>query len=179
MQLTLHADYSLRVLLYLAENAERAVSTQEISDAYGISRHHLVRVVQTLHTHSFVNVSAGRRGGASLARLPREINLGEVVRKAEPSFRIVECFDKESNTCPIVPVCKLKKVLQDALEGFFQVLDRYTLADLVDMPQGRRISDLLQIALPSTGGAHTTGRSTFRQSTTFSPSATGRNKARG
>jgi Rrf2 family transcriptional regulator, nitric oxide-sensitive transcriptional repressor len=177
LQLTLHADYSLRVLLYLAENAERAVSTQEISDAYGISRHHLVRVVQTLHTHSFVNVSAGRKGGASLARLPREINLGEVVRKAEPSFRIVECFDKESNTCPIVPVCKLKKVLQDALEGFFQVLDGYTLADLVDMPQGRRISDLLQIALPNpalphTAGPHTAGRSAALSRTT------GRNKAR-
>lgn len=146
MQLTLHADYSLRVLLYLADNAGRVVPTQEISGAYGISRHHLVRVVQTLHAHSFVHVSAGRKGGASLSRLPREINLGDVVRKAEPGFRIVECFDKESNTCPIVPVCTLKTVLRDALEAFFRVLDGYTLADLVDTREGRRISDLLQIA---------------------------------
>ena len=145
MQLTLHADYSLRVLLYLAENPERLVSTEEISEAYGISRHHLVRVVQTLHEHSFVKVSAGRNGGAMLARTPAEINIGQVVRKTEPNFRVVECFDLEANTCPIVAVCKLRGVLADALEAFFNVLDAYTLADLVRMPGGKRISNLLRI----------------------------------
>jgi Rrf2 family nitric oxide-sensitive transcriptional repressor len=153
LQLTLHADYSLRVLLYLAENPERVVPTQEIAEAYGISRHHLVRVVQTLHSHSFLIVSAGRKGGARLARPPKEINLGEVVRKAEPSFHVVECFDRESNTCPIVPVCSLKKVLEDALNGFFKVLEGYTLADLASKSPGRRISDLLQIEMPGKPGA--------------------------
>jgi Rrf2 family nitric oxide-sensitive transcriptional repressor len=149
LQLTLHADYSLRVLLYLSENPGRAVATQEIAEAYGISRNHLVRVIQTLDAHGFVNVSAGRKGGAALARDPSEINLGQVVRRAEPNFRLVECFDKEANTCPIVPVCKLKGVLGEALEGFFRVLDAYTLADLARMPEGQRISSLLQISAPS------------------------------
>jgi Rrf2 family nitric oxide-sensitive transcriptional repressor len=131
LQLTLHADYSLRVLLYRAVKNNRPVSTQEISEAYGISRHHLVRVVQTLHSHGFVKVTAGRTGGVMLARDPSEINVGQVVRRAEPGFRIVECFDVESNTCPIVAVCRLKDVLQEALESFFATLDGYTLADLV------------------------------------------------
>jgi Rrf2 family transcriptional regulator, nitric oxide-sensitive transcriptional repressor len=48
MQLSLHADYSLRTLVYLATYPERLVRTQEISEGYGISRQHLVRVVQTL-----------------------------------------------------------------------------------------------------------------------------------
>ena len=145
MQLTLHADYSLRVLLYLTENPTRLVPTQEISQAYGISRNHLVRVVQTLHSHGFIEVSAGRHGGMKLARPPEEINLGQVVRQTEPSFRVVECFDLEENTCPIEPVCKLKNVLGQALQSFFRVLDGYSLADLARMPQGHRISDLLQI----------------------------------
>jgi Rrf2 family transcriptional regulator, nitric oxide-sensitive transcriptional repressor len=145
LQLTLHADYSLRVLLYLAENPGRMVSTEEISEAYGISRHHLVRVIQTLHEHSFVRVSAGRGGGATLAHTPAEINIGQVVRKTEPNFRVVECFDLESNTCPIVSVCKLRGVLADALEAFFSTLDGYTLADLVRTAGGKRISSLLQI----------------------------------
>jgi Rrf2 family transcriptional regulator, nitric oxide-sensitive transcriptional repressor len=143
LQLTLHADYSLRVLLYLAENQDRVVSTHEISEAYGISRNHLVRVVQTLRSHSFVKVSTGRKGGVKLARKPAEINLGQVVRSAEPGFRIVECFDPESNTCPIVSACKLRGVLEKALNSFFRVLDGYTLADLVRMPGGQRISNLL------------------------------------
>ncbi len=145
MQLTLHADYSLRILLYLTENPDRFVSTREISDAYGISRNHLVRVVQTLHASGFVEVSEGRGGGVRLARDPAEINLGQVVRKSEPNFRIVECFDMETNTCPIVPVCRLKGILSKALESFLAVLDDCTLADLVGGSRGHSLSQYLQI----------------------------------
>jgi Rrf2 family nitric oxide-sensitive transcriptional repressor len=145
MQLTLHADYSLRILLYLTENPDRCVSTREISGAYGISRNHLVRVVQTLHANGFVEVSEGRGGGVKLARDPAEINLGQVVRKTEPNFRIVECFEMETNTCPIVPVCRLKGILAQALESFLAVLDDCTLADLVRGPHGQRLSQYLQI----------------------------------
>lgn len=141
MQLTLHADYSLRVLLYLAHHPDRVVSTQEVSDAYGISRHHLVRVMQTLHHGGYIELHAGRTGGASLARAPEAISLGEVVRCAEPGFPIVECFDPERNTCPITAACRLKSVLYDALQAFFNVLDGYTLKDLVQQPQ--RFQELL------------------------------------
>jgi Rrf2 family nitric oxide-sensitive transcriptional repressor len=145
LNLTLHTDYSLRILLYLAEHTDRPVSTREISDGYGISRNHLVRVVQTLQSHSFVNAATGRSGGITLARDPKGINIGEVVRKTEPNFRIVECFDLQANTCRIVPVCSLRGVLAEALEAFFQVLDDYTLADLVRMKGSQRISDFLPL----------------------------------
>lgn len=148
MQLTLHADYSLRVLLYLAENPDRAVSTREISEAYGISRNHLVRVVETLNESGFVEVIEGRYGGAKLARPPAKINLGDVVRQVEPGFRIVECFDAENNTCPIVPACKLKGVLHKALASFFAVLEKYTLADLSRTPE---LAQYFQIAPAARG----------------------------
>jgi Rrf2 family nitric oxide-sensitive transcriptional repressor len=152
MQLTLHADYSLRILLYLVENPDRYVSTREISQAYRVSKNHLVRVVQTLRGHGFVEVSEGRSGGVKLARDPATINLGDVVRKAEPNFRIVECFDLETNTCPIVPVCRLRGVLAKALEGFFSVLDNCSLADLVSTRPGRSLSQFLQIEKPAQTG---------------------------
>lgn len=145
MNLTLHTDYSLRILLYLAEHTERAVSTREISEAYGISRNHLVRVVQTLQSHSFVNAATGRSGGITLARDPAGINIGEVVRKTEPNFRIVECFDLEKNTCRIVPVCSLRGLLAGALESFFGVLDGYTLADLARWKGSQRLADFLPV----------------------------------
>jgi Rrf2 family nitric oxide-sensitive transcriptional repressor len=145
MQLTLHADYSLRVLLYLAEHPNRCISTREMSEAYSISKNHLVRVVQTLHANGFVEVTEGRSGGVRLSRDPATINLGQVVRKTEPGFRIVECFDPATNTCPIASACRLRGVLAGALESFFNVLDNCTLADLA-LPSGRaRISEYLQI----------------------------------
>lgn len=145
LQLTLHADYSLRVLLYLAEHRDSLATTEEISRFYGISRNHLVRVVQTLNAHSFVKVSTGRGGGVSLARDPSEINIGQVVRKAEPGFRVVECFDPETNTCTIVSDCRLRGVLYQALESFLKVLDSYTLADLVRDSGGRRSRGFLPL----------------------------------
>ncbi len=145
MNLTLHADYSLRILLYLSEHRDRPVSTHEISEAYGISRNHLVRVVQTLQSHAFVNATVGRSGGLALARDPSAINIGEVVRCTEPNFRIVECFQPETNTCRIAPVCKLRGVLAEALEAFIGVLDAYTLADVARLKGKAPFSTLLAI----------------------------------
>jgi len=131
MQLTVHTDYALRVLLYLAHFPERRVGTEEISTAYGISKNHLVRVVQTLADSGFVRVTVGRSGGVELAREPKEIGLGDIVRATEASFRLVECHDVVNNTCPIVPVCRLKAILDAALAAFLAELDKQSLATLV------------------------------------------------
>ena len=129
--MTVHTDYALRVLLYLAHFPDRRISTEEISTAYGISKNHLVRVVHTLAEGGFVTVTPGRSGGVELARLPKAIRVGEVIRATEASFRLVECHDATNNTCPIVPVCGLKGLLEGALSAFLAELDKHTLADLV------------------------------------------------
>ena len=67
-----------------------------------------------------------------LARLPTEINIGDVVRHTEVSFDLVECFDQVRNTCPITAACFLKYALYEAQSAFMEVLDRYTLADMLD-----------------------------------------------
>jgi Rrf2 family transcriptional regulator, nitric oxide-sensitive transcriptional repressor len=135
MRLTLHADYSLRVLVYLAIHQDRLVSTAEISQAYDISRNHLVRVVLALGKKGFVKVRPGRSGGVTLAKAVTEITIGAVVRAMEPDFHIVECFDERRNRCPITPVCGLKGILYEAQKAFLTTLDRYTLADFVTQPQ--------------------------------------------
>ena len=145
MQLSLHADYALRVLIYLGTEPQRIVPTHDISEAYGISKHHLVRVVQTLAGSGFVTIHAGRSGGLSLAKQPRHIRLGEVVRRAEPNLKLVECFDRETNTCPIARACELKGMLTEALDAFIATLDRYTLADVVGPARQSVLIELLSI----------------------------------
>ena len=131
MKLTLFSDYSLRVLLYLATNGERLITLAEISQAYGISQHHVVKVVQRLVEEGFVESTRGRGGGIRLAKAPSAINVGALVRMTEPGLELVECFDRRTNTCPIDSACGLKHVLEDAQSAFFDVLDRHTLADFV------------------------------------------------
>lgn len=131
MQLTRFSDYSLRLLLYLAAHPDRLVPIDEVSRAYGVSHHHLVKIVQLLVDRQLVASTRGRGGGLRLNRQPAEINVGALVRITEPHFDLVECFDRTTNTCPIEPACGLKQVLRDARRAFIDVLDGRTLADFL------------------------------------------------
>ncbi len=131
MHLTRFTDHSLRVLYYLSLRPTQRVSIGEIGRAFGVSRNHLVKVVQKLAREGWVKTVRGRAGGVLLAVPPEEIKVGQVVAKTEPGFRLVECFEPRSNTCPITSACGLKGVLEGALDAFFRELDRHTLADLL------------------------------------------------
>jgi Rrf2 family transcriptional regulator, nitric oxide-sensitive transcriptional repressor len=142
VQLSLHADYALRVLVYLGTHPDRVVSTQEISSGYGISKNHLVRVIHTLAEHRYVDIHAGRSGGVTLAREPHLIRLGDVIRNSEPNLRLAECFEKETNTCPIAPVCALKGMLHEALNSFLATLNQYTVADILNKGDQRKLANV-------------------------------------
>jgi Rrf2 family nitric oxide-sensitive transcriptional repressor len=129
VKLTLFSDYALRIALYLASHPERRCSVEEISRAYGISRAHLVKVVQRLTDLELVSTTRGRGGGLRLARAPEDINVGALVRATEPNFDLVECFEMKTNTCPIAPACGLKGTLLRAQRAFLAVLDEQVLAD--------------------------------------------------
>ena len=131
MHLTQFSDYSLRLAIYLACHPEKTVSVDEVSRAFGISRHHLVKVVQTLTDLGVVDAQRGRGGGMRLARTPAEINIGWLIRKTEPHLNLVECFDSEANTCPIAPACGLKGILARAQQAFLKVLDAHTLEQVL------------------------------------------------
>jgi len=132
MRLTLHTDYALRVLLYLASQKDDARATiREIARIYRISHNHLVKVVHRLVQGGWVQTVRGRKGGLKLARDPAQIRLGEIVRATEPDLLLLECFDLATNTCPIAEHCALKGALARALGAFLRELDAITLADLI------------------------------------------------
>src|SRR5262245_29033720 len=131
MKLTKFSDYSLRLLLYLAVHRDRVVSVGEVSRAYGVSPHAIVKAVQLLVEQGLVVSVRGRQGGLLLNKPPEEINIGAVVRRTEPGWDLVECFDLATNTCPIEPACGLKGVLSEAQRAFLGVLDARTLADFM------------------------------------------------
>jgi len=132
VRLTVYTDYSLRTLLYLGVLGQDHLATiQEIADAYQISKNHLMKVTYDLGQHGYIETIRGRGGGIRLAMDPKDINIGEVVRKTEEDFHIVECFNPESNLCKISAECQLKFALNQALKAYFAVLDSYTLADVL------------------------------------------------
>ena len=131
MRLTTYTDYGLRLLMYVALKGGELATIQEVADAYGISKNHLMKVAYNLGQHGYLETVRGRGGGLRLARRPEKIGLGDVIRRMEDDFALVECFEP-TNTCCIAPACRLKGILGEALKAYLAVLDRYTLADLSD-----------------------------------------------
>lgn len=130
MRLTQFSDYALRLLVYLAEHPGGPCTVREVAGWYGISRDHLTKVAHKLATLGYIESAKGKGGGLRLARPAQEISLGEVVRRTEPDFTLVECFDPNTNTCRIARGCRLKHVLRGATNSFLETLDGHTLASV-------------------------------------------------
>jgi Rrf2 family nitric oxide-sensitive transcriptional repressor len=131
MRLTMFSDYALRVLLVLATRTDTLVTIAEVASAFEVSETHLTKVAHVLGKTGWIATVRGRNGGMRLAVDPRKLRLGEVVRRLEADFALVECFGSD-NRCVLTGGCGLEVALQLALAAFFAELDHYTLADLVD-----------------------------------------------
>jgi Rrf2 family nitric oxide-sensitive transcriptional repressor len=130
MKLTTFTDYSLRVLIYLAADTTRRATIAEIATSYGISEHHLVKVVHFLGKRGWIETVRGKGGGILLAMPPAQLNVGRLVRDTEGVAQPAECFSEDGGRCLITAPCRLKGVLAEAVKAFYAVLDRYTLEDI-------------------------------------------------
>src|SRR5687767_12635434 len=131
MRLSDFTDYSLRVLMYSALTFPEPTTIDQVSQAFRISRHHLVKVVHHLGKLGYLKTRRGIGGGFTLAKVPEEIQIGRLVRRTETTLTLVECFDPETNQCRLTGTCRLKGVLAEAQGAFFETLDKYSLADLI------------------------------------------------
>jgi Rrf2 family nitric oxide-sensitive transcriptional repressor len=131
MRLTLHADLAFRTLIFLAAADKRSGTIPEIAKAYAISENHLRKVVARLVEIGFVEATRGRGGGVRLAMEPSRISIGTAMRKLESDFALAECMGVSPERCVITGCCGLQRVFKEALNAWFEVLDRYTLADAV------------------------------------------------
>jgi Rrf2 family transcriptional regulator, nitric oxide-sensitive transcriptional repressor len=143
VRLTVYTDYALRLLMYLALKDRGLATIAEIAKAYGVSRNHLMKVAYELGAAGYVETVRGRGGGLRLAKDPAKIRLGDVVRDSEPDMALVTCFAPVEVPCAIRRCCVLRGALDEAGAAFLDVLDGYTLADLVE-PR-RRLRTMLAI----------------------------------
>lgn len=129
MQLTSFTDYGLRALIYMASlPADKMTSISEVTEVYGVSRNHMVKIINQLSREGFVTAVRGKNGGIRLGKSAESIRIGDVVRALEP-LSLVNC---SGDFCHITPACRLKQVLQQAVKNFLEELDSHTLADMVE-----------------------------------------------
>ncbi len=135
MRLTSFTDYGLRALMRIASEPGRGFSTADLAEEFGLSRHHLAKIVQRLVQGGILTTRRGGGGGATLARPAAEIRLGAVVRLLEAgSNGLVDCLSPGGPACTLDGCCGLKSRLRRAETAFMAELDRSTLADIA-LPQ--------------------------------------------
>ena len=89
MRLTIHTDYALRILMYLALKKDGLATITEIAATYDISKNHLMKVAYKLGAAGYAESVRGRGGGLRLAKPAEAIMLGEVVRNTEPDMPLI------------------------------------------------------------------------------------------
>jgi len=147
MQLTHFTDLGLRVLMYVSQpervtQTGKAVTISEIAESLQVSRNHLVKVVHFMASHQWLATTRGKGGGLALAKPPEEYNLGQLVRILEGTTQVINCAEPP---CALRFGCGLKGILNNALQAFYQSLDQYTLADILQDKTKEILSELQKI----------------------------------
>jgi Rrf2 family nitric oxide-sensitive transcriptional repressor len=130
MKLTTYSNYALRSLQLAALRAPDRIKVDDVVRVHGVARPHIVKIVHELGRAGYLETLRGRGGGFRLARPAEDIVVGDVVRLTEGPLDLVECFNPERNTCPLIGICKLSRALKAATKAFMAVLDDLTLADI-------------------------------------------------
>lgn len=129
MQLTKQTDFAFRVLIYLASSDETTRSQiYQIAERYGISKSHVMKIVQKLSHHGYISAKRGLNGGITLGKSSKKISLKEVVLLMEQTLDPVNC--KESG-CILTGNCLLKSHLLSAQEQYLSYLNNVYLYDVV------------------------------------------------
>lgn len=145
MKLNKQTDYALRILIYAAlAPANKLLSIQQITEIYGLSRSHVMKIVQKLGRLGYLVTIRGKGGGFQIGKNPTLINIGQLIREVESSLVLVNC---DEPVCRLSPGCHLKRVLGEAMAAFLAVLDGYTLTDLIS----NRGQLLELLAIPESG----------------------------
>jgi Rrf2 family nitric oxide-sensitive transcriptional repressor len=130
MRLTAYTNYALRTLQLAALRAPDLVRVDDVVSVHGLKKPNIVKAVHELGREGYLETQRGRGGGFRLALPPETITVGEVVRLTEGDLDLVECFNPETNTCPLLGVCRLSRKLREATAAFMAVLDDLTIADI-------------------------------------------------
>lgn len=146
MRLTLHADYSLRVLMHAGLKGEELSTIAEISERFDISKSHVMKVVHELGRLGYLETVQGKNGGFRLLRRPNQIIVGDIIRVVEQELGVIGCL-QQTGYCRIQPSCVLRNALAEATRAFLAVLDGYSLEDLIR--PGRPLYKLLDLDAPA------------------------------
>ncbi len=133
MHISTKGRYGLRAILDLALHyQERPVTLSAIAARQQLSEGYLEQLMAPLKKAGIVGSSRGAQGGYFLTRDPKEISVGEVFRALEGPLKLTSCVaEEQADECYRKGNCGSAFIWQEIQEAISQILEKYTLADLM------------------------------------------------
>ncbi|WP_455714868.1 RrF2 family transcriptional regulator [Anaerosporobacter sp.] len=133
MKISTKGRYALRLMLDLALNdTGETIRIKDIAARQEISEKYLEQIIAVLNKAGYVKSVRGPQGGYRLARKPKEYTVGMILRLTEGSLAPVACLDDDPNECSRQEDCVTIYIWEKLYEAINSVVDKYTLADLVE-----------------------------------------------
>jgi len=129
--------YALKALMYLAgQSPEEPVLISELAREERIPRKFLEAILLTLKNSGILHSKVGKGGGYSLARDPRNITIGSIVKVLEGGYAPVQCLNESAaqgcDECGDPTTCGIRLVMSDVMQALSAVLETATLADMIE-----------------------------------------------
>ncbi len=139
MQLSKKAEYALRAVINIAmasAQGRASVPGAELAETNRLPLKYVERILQELRAAKLIETQRGKFGGYALARPAEEIRMGDIVRQVDGRLAPIACASEgayQRCTCPDEIHCGLRMLMIDVRNAIAAILDRYTLADVVEV----------------------------------------------
>jgi Rrf2 family protein len=141
--LTAKGKYGLKALVHLATLQPGATAQAiQIAEAHNIPKKFLDAILGDLRHAGIVFSVKGPGGGYMLARAPKDIKIGQVIRTIDGPLAPIACASRTAyqpcRDCKSVKTCTVRLMMTKVRDAMSDVLDRLTVADMVAMSERRR-----------------------------------------
>jgi Rrf2 family protein len=139
MKLSKRGEYALRALIDFGiaqELGRPLLKVSELAEKERLPLKFLEQILMQLRTAGYVETKRGKDGGYSLAKPTKDISLGKIIRLIDGPLAPISCVSQtayERCTCPDEDHCGLRMLMLDVRNAIARILDRYALADVVEI----------------------------------------------
>jgi Rrf2 family transcriptional regulator, cysteine metabolism repressor len=133
VRLSTRARYALRLMLDVAKNGKKGVpvSLGLVAERTDLSRGYLEQLATALKNARLLKGTCGKQGGYHLTRTPKEITLREIIEAVSGPLLILDCVE-DATVCDRADYCECRLVYALINQRIVEVLEEFTLADMVD-----------------------------------------------
>ena len=133
--LSMKAKYALKALIHMAQSESPTLPSKAIAEAQEIPQKFLDNILQELRQNGIVDSKRGIFGGYFLARSPKDIFLGDIIRVIDGPLAPIRCASltayQKCDDCRDEAACQLRHLMLDVRNAMSGILDGRCLADMV------------------------------------------------